>query len=315
MISEIKKAFSNIMSDSYNLRSLGTNYSKKKPMRSFVRGIWGVPDPKFSTREGGRNRRIKVSNDILFSKVNPYDPKCRIYVFGEDNYKILTDMGFDSVLIDKSPYVFDPIKEEYRHKIEIWKYAQKDFDEIVFLDWDCIPLKQIDKNFWHTMSLGKKIQASIYLYTKEKALWRIMNDPRKISAATFVYMREPNIASDIIKIWEDMEKPWREELALTLYIEKLNGGWKGVEDYRLSGFQPVYHNLYYYYNSEYILNAAIKNNTFFHFGKKIIGSLLATYNKNGIDKLIEKEKEMMNNINDVIIKRNSLIERSNHEEI
>jgi len=285
-IKEMSKNAIKILDKSYKIKTLNNSaVNIKNPKRSFVRGVWGVPDINFLP---GKNRRIKVANDILFAKINPYEPPLKVYVFGEDNYKILSDMGFNCVLINKNPYIYERPMEEYRHKMEIWRHAQQEFDEMVFLDWDCIPLRPIDYDFWDVMQKGAKIQATIYMYMKEKALWRMDKDPRKISAATFVYMREPDIANDIINIWKNMGKPWREELALTLYIEKLNNGWKGIEDYRKSKFEPPYHTLFYHYDNAYKNSIMLKYNTFFHMNKNKIQCLLGNENNVNDEDVIKR---------------------------
>jgi len=280
----VKNLASDILSNSYKISTMNTNsIPKENPKSSFIRCVWGVTDKNFMS---GHNRRIKVGNDILFAKMNPYEPLVKVYVFGEENYKILIDMGFNCTLISKESYVFNREKEEYRHKLEAWKYGQNDFDEIVFLDWDCMPLRPIDYDFWDVMRRGSKIQATIYMYMREKALWRLDKDPRKISAATFVYMKEPNIANDIIKIWESLNRTWREELALTLYIEKINNGWRGTEDYK-NKFEPLYHTLFYHYDKTY-KTQMLKYNTFFHLNRHKMQYLLGNKKNSGEEEIIKR---------------------------
>jgi len=214
--------------------------------RSFVRGIWGEFDDseKHLRRRNGISLREKVYRDMKLSLVNPYEPKFRVYVFGSDNYKKVQDMGFEDVkLIDKRPCVWDMKKHIYRHKVEIWNAALKDFDEVVFLDWDCFPVAKIPKNFWKVMSKGPDLQGALYCYKRRKNHWR-RKASRTVIAATFLYMRGKDMVPEMIRMWKKYKKPWSEESLLMRYWDETNGGWKGVDYYVDNGFEPIYHTLY-----------------------------------------------------------------------
>jgi hypothetical protein len=247
--------------------------------RGFVRGIWGVYDiNKVLSR--WYSRRTKIDNDIVLAKLNPYAPPCRVYIFGEDNYKKMTDMGFDTVLADKKPFFWDMEKEQYRHKIEIWRLGLKDFDEIIFLDWDCVPCAPIPSDIWDVLGRGEKIRSTIFMYKSKRAFFRT-NDARKVSSSTFVYMRGKETADDIIKIWEKMGRPWNEESALSKYIDEINGGWKGVEDYKMK-YEPPYHTLFYHYGKEYLINVMMRHNIFYHLNCSKVAYLLGDRKPDGV---------------------------------
>jgi hypothetical protein len=229
--------------------------------RAFIRGIWGIYDID-KTLGRPYSRRTKIDNDIRLAKLNPYAPPCKVYIFGEDNFKIMTDKGFDTVLIDKKPICWDMVKEQYRHKIEIWKAGLQDFDEVVFLDWDCVPCASIPSDFWDVLSGGQKIKTTIFQYVKKRIFTRV-GDERKLSSSTFVYIRGKEVVDEIIKTWERIGRPWQEEVALSQYIDDLNGGWKGIEDYRIKFEQP-YHTLFYWYIPEYYRDVVAKNSIFYH---------------------------------------------------
>ena len=240
----------------------------------FIRGVWGVynvPNNKLYAR------KTKVDNDIQFSLLNPYEPKWKIYAFGEDNHKKMVDLGYDSVLIDKRPFVWDMEKEQYRHKLEFWRCGLQDFEEVVFCDFDCIPLKQLPIDFWQVLGEGEKIQASLFQYTKKRCFWRV-GDSRKVSAATFVYLRGKEIADGIIKTWEGMGRPLKEELALSKYIDDLDGGWQGKEHYKK--YEPRYHNTFWYWDKEYFINH--KDPIFCHFNTHRISYFMGDKNVGGI---------------------------------
>jgi hypothetical protein len=257
---------------------------KIETKKGFVRGVWGIYDVGGSKGKA-YSRRTKIDNDIILAKLNPYAPKCKVYIFGEDNFKILTDKGFDTVLIDKKPICWDMVNEQYRHKIEIWKYGLKDFDEIVFLDWDCVPCAPIPADFWDVMGSGAKIRSTIYMYVR-KRLFARKGDERKLSASTFLYIRGKEQADEIIKTWERIGRPWQEELALSQYMDDINGGWKGYEDFRAKYEQP-YHTLFFHYPAEYYKDVCAKNSIFYHLNCKIVAWILGDRSTNGIKERLD----------------------------
>lgn len=252
--------------------------------KAFVRGIWGVYDID-KTLGRWYSRRTKIDNDIRLAKINSYAPKCKVYVFGEDNCKKIIDMGFDAVMVDKKPFCWDMEKEQYRHKIEVWKCGLQEFDEIVFLDWDCVPCAPIPNDFWDVLGSGEKIRATIFMYKLKRVFFR-NNDARKVSSSTFVYMREKETAEELIKVWEKIGRPWQEEIALSKYMDELNGGWKGIDDYRQKYEQP-YHTLFYHYGADYIQNVMMKHNIFYHLNCHKVMSLLGDGNPDNIKKRLD----------------------------
>jgi len=242
---------------------------------SFIRGVWGIFD-KDNSLGKAYSRRKKINNDIDLCKLNPYAPKCKVYIFGEENFKILTDMGFDTVMVDKRPVCWDMMKEQYRHKIEIWNAGLQEHDEIVFLDWDCVPCAPVPNDFWDVLASGRNIRATIYMYTRKRLLSRV-GDSRKLSSSTFVYIRGKEVVDEIIKTWERIGRPWQEEVALSQYIDDINGGWKGVEDYRIK-FEPPYHILFHHYPAEYYLDVIRKHSIFYHLNNNKVAWLLGERN-------------------------------------
>ena len=267
------------MSDIFPVSSLPQVPLVPPTGRSFIRGLWGVYDPD---KRLGRwySRRTKLDNDIRLAAINPYAPKCKVYIFGEDNFKILTDKGFDCVLIDKKPFVWDMEKEQYRHKIEIWRAGLQEFKEVVFLDWDCVPCAPIPNNFWDVISNGEKIRATIFMYKLKRVFFR-NNDARKVSASTLVYINGLETCDGIIRTWEEIGRPWQEEVALSKHIDIINGGWKGSDDY-MKKFETPYHTLYYWYPSEYINNVMLNNNIFYHLNCNKVSGILGDGKLDGV---------------------------------
>ena len=229
---------------------------------SFIHGLWGI----YSNKSHWWTRLAKCDQDIRLYKLNPYSPKTVVYIFGEDNYKRMVDLGFDCRLIEKRPHVFDMETEQYRHKMEIWKYGTEEFDAINFLDFDCVPLKPIPSDYWDVMNVGEPIKTPIYVYHK-KRVNRPPNDFRKVSSASFVYIRGKNHMKEMIELWEKTGRPWKEEYTLTLYIDNMNGGWKGLDDYRK--YDPIFYQMTPLYPDK------DRNKLIFgHYNHKVIGSLI-----------------------------------------
>jgi len=225
--------------------------------RAFIRGIWGD-----ITTSGIRDG--KINKDINVIKENPYAEKCVVYVFGTDNKEYLEEQGFECGLVNPNPVMWDMKKQLYRHKLDILQAAMKDFDEIVFLDWDCIPTKPLITNFWDILGQKAPFQANLFQYRTKKCLWRNI-DWRKVCNGGFLYLREKKIADEFIQKYEELSK-WVEEKriarkkvgkklrfreealmfddepAFSKWVDDYTDGWKDSETYwRL--FEPEVCNL------------------------------------------------------------------------
>lgn len=201
--------------------------------RSFIRALWGIYD----NERRFYLRRAKMDNDIKLLQKNKYNQSWRTYVFGQDNFKFLEDLGIqDLCLVDKKPYVWDMETQQFRHKLEVFRLGAQDFDEFVFLDWDVYPEKPLPNNFWDVLGEKQPIQAIIRGYKKIKAEWR-KEDRRKIPCASFVYFREKHIPDEIIKTWENMGSGMSEEIPMGKYLDDRSGGWKGI-DYYWDNYEP-----------------------------------------------------------------------------
>jgi len=196
--------------------------------RGFIRALWGVYDHQGKSRFW--TRREKVDNDIELVLNSKYSPPFMTYVFGKDNYSYLVDKGVACKLIDDKPILWDMDTQQFRHKLEVFKAGMEDLDEIIFLDWDCIPIKPVPDYLWETLGKKAPIQAILRQYFKRKANWRKI-DMRKVPCASFVYIRDKKIPLELIRIWEELGRPWSEETVMAKYIDDLMGGWKGLDQY------------------------------------------------------------------------------------
>lgn len=141
---------------------------KAEPKRAFIRALWGV----YGDERKYYKRRPKQDNDIEMVKLNQNAQPHVTYVFGEDNYKYLIDKGLDCRLVDKRPIVWDMDEEQFRHKLEVLHQGMLEFDEIIFLDWDCTECRPLPDDFWDKLAEKAPIQAVLRQYHKRKAYWR-----------------------------------------------------------------------------------------------------------------------------------------------
>ena len=111
-----------------------------------------------------------------------------------------------------------------------------------YLDFDCVAIKAIPNNFWQKLREKGPLQAIIRHYVRKKAMWRGTVDVRKIPCASFVYINSKKVTEELIRIWEELEKPWSEEVVLAKYLDNLSEGWKGV-DYYVEHYEPDFFSL------------------------------------------------------------------------
>jgi len=155
-----------------------------------------------------------------------------VYVFGEDNYKMATDKGFDCVLIDDKPYRFDLVKHQYRHKLEIIRYAMEEdgYDEILYMDWDVVPQKKMPSNYWDVLGQKESFQACLQVYHRRKAYWR-KEELRKVPNGGFIYIRDKTIPQRAIDLWENLGSQDNDEPAWAKMTDEMMGGWQGIDKF------------------------------------------------------------------------------------
>jgi hypothetical protein len=194
-------------------------------MRGFIRCVWGIYDNTHRITA----RRTKIDTDIQRIKNCKFNEPFKVYVYGKDNFERVKKEGFDCILVNESPNPFDLIKHQFRHKLELLKYAMEidGYDEIVYLDWDCVPYKKLPDNFWDVCNQRKEIQGCLQIYHKKKCMWRPI-DQRKVMNGGFMYIRDKNIPRRAIEIWETMPQD-SDEPAIAKLIDDKMGGWTDTE--------------------------------------------------------------------------------------
>lgn len=172
---------------------------------------------------------------------NPFNTDFVVYVMGTDNYNQVKQYGSKCVLVNKDPFMFDIVRHQYRHKLEIIKMAMEEYDEILYLDWDCIPQKKLPNNYWDILGKKEVFQANLQIYHCRKCHWR-KSDIRKVPNGGFIYIRDKSIPSKVIKLWESIGGD-NDEPSWAKFTDDYVGGWQGIEKY-WELFEPTLCNLH-----------------------------------------------------------------------
>jgi hypothetical protein len=215
--------------------------------RGFIRAFWGTSDVKYD--EGWANpstRYARMENDIKIVMSHPNTVPFITYIYGQENYDMAKKLGVqECVLVNKEPFIYDLQKEFWKHKLDIFQYAMEEdgFDEMVYLDWDCLPVKPLFEDFWEILGRKESLQCNLQFYRRRKCLWRD-TDWRKTCNGGVVYIRDKKIPAEFQKVWAQFEsahKFW-DEVTISKYIDNLTGGWEG-SDYYWTFYEPEVCNL------------------------------------------------------------------------
>ena len=208
--------------------------------RGFIRGLWGIHEKSHRILQ----RRFRTDTDIQNILKCKYNEPFVTYIFGKDNYKALSSLGFNCKLILDEPQAFDLVKYQFRNKLEMIKYAlyNDGYDELVYLDWDCVPIKPLSSNFWEELGKKQPFQACLQQYHRKKCHWR-PDELRKVPNGGFIYMREKTLMDEACKLWEETGKNDTDEIAFAKMTDNMIGGWKGKEEY-WKNFEPMFVNLH-----------------------------------------------------------------------
>lgn len=93
-------------------------------------------------------------------------------VWGSENKRYLESLGYQvKVLsVDETDSKYSSLHNHYIHKIEAIRIAGVLYDEYIFLDWDCFPLRYFDDTFFNHLRNGNEVQIPLYAYPNEKGL-------------------------------------------------------------------------------------------------------------------------------------------------
>lgn len=92
-----------------------------------------------------------------------------VYVWGKDTRDSLKTMGYETVLMsrDTLDYKFTHPNYQFIHKLIGIESAMKTYSKILFLDWDCYVVKDLDGDFFNSLE-NKSLLAPIYSYAKSE---------------------------------------------------------------------------------------------------------------------------------------------------
>jgi len=226
-----------------------------KKQRGFVRVIWGAfleededalkdiekeYGVKQDTENSMLNRRVKIERDIkrCFDKDKFHIPSVT-YVFGKRNYDRLVEMGLECVLIHDEPYKYHPIKGIYRHKLDAYRHMMADYEECVFIDFDCRLKTKLPDNFWEVLNKKEVLQASLHKYSTPRMNHRDMGNKRTSLFANkmtptgaFVYMRGEYVADRMFELnMAGGPNTWSCEPVMGILSDEICGGWQGIAKY------------------------------------------------------------------------------------
>jgi hypothetical protein len=140
--------------------------------------------------------------------------------------------------VSDEPIAWDNAKYICRHKIELMKIALDDFDEIVWVDWDCVQTRKIPANFWLRMSSGQPFKACLKRQKKPNCWWRSDRESMRFLPCTAVtYVRGKDTIKHVVDCWTETKMHANDEIAFAKMSDNLLGGWKGPEVY-CSNFDP-----------------------------------------------------------------------------
>lgn len=185
-------------------------------------------------------RRSKIKDNIINYSKQPYSKDSTIYVFGKENFEIITDLGINAVLLQDKPYKYHPIRGVYLHKLDAYKRVMEDFDEVVLLDFDMIQTKPLPNDFWDILGQKEILQTSIHQYKNPRLTHRPKKPNKWISSGAFVYVRDKSIPNRLWEINQSNANKWSCEPALSILTDEISSGWRNI-DYYWEKFEPHFY--------------------------------------------------------------------------
>jgi hypothetical protein len=148
-----------------------------------------------------------------------------VYVWGTENRNNLKSLGYETILMSKDSldYKFTHPTYQFIHKLIGIETSMKDYPKILFLDWDCNLVKELDDNFFNQI-IDKKILAPIYSYEKSdyEVIYDRANDWYELQSnllnkfsweyagkfvipnAGFIYISDGDIATKLLNLAKDI---------------------------------------------------------------------------------------------------------------
>ena len=236
--------------------------------RALIRGLWGLHEndeeflpemEKFKyAKHLVQHRRMSSSMERIFSCIQheqslKYKIPTVTYVLGKRYNETLKKMGLETVLICNDPFIYHAglCHQGYWHKFDVLKYAMEvdGYDEVVFLDWDCYPIRQFSADMWNDLNKKESFQACLQFYKRQKIEHRkqletdFTNSNGFLPNAGFIYLRDKSFIDEMKEYRWVPPASWSEESAMAKWLDAKTGGWVGVEKY-YELFEPSCCNLH-----------------------------------------------------------------------
>ena len=130
-------------------------------MIQFIRTFWGDLENGLNG-ERYKNQISSTSNDDLDELV---------YVWGRYNYDFIKSKGFNCFLVSEENYDYNLASghpfydfKSFNHKLWALEHSLQEFNEVIYLDWDCSLINPIDDNFYNYLKNGNSLQVPLYIY-------------------------------------------------------------------------------------------------------------------------------------------------------
>lgn len=127
-------------------------------------------------------------------------------------------------------------RSHWRCKLEILRTALETFQSVLWTDFEVHLLRPIPPEFWHRMGQRRAVQAP--LICRRKSGLRKRENRRFLPDGCFIYARDIRLVDRLIEIHSTRCPTQTDEVALSMLIDELNGGWRGPASYYDGGFSP-----------------------------------------------------------------------------
>jgi len=213
--------------------------------RAIIRGLWGLGGSGHGDQTPGS--LYKQAQATMDRK----EPTDRVYVLGEENARILRDMGYPVVLIDPDPvgeiysghHINKMTQYGWGNKMLVIRQALEDYDEVAWVDFDMVLQRPIPNDYWTSFGKGPSFQFPMVIQrsTKHAAHWRrrkSIDVSKLVCGGTYMYFRkeekdliEKNIETHKIKL------RWTGQKTMTYLFEKKCGSWMGLKEHLKRGHE------------------------------------------------------------------------------
>lgn len=192
------------------------------PKRGFVRTLFGAPE---------NWRWERMEREIAREAANPFLGRDGfvVYAMGEENERNLLRLGLTVEMVDRLPVIYER-KNFYRNRMVLWVEAMKAFDEVIFLDWDCYPVKPIPVDLWDRLAQKSEIQAPLYMYKTPRCPWRTGMDAHLVPNGGWVYLRRKDAPQRIFQHWDRFPDIDLDESVMASWMDQ-EYQWSGSVDY------------------------------------------------------------------------------------